>query len=108
MSLTENEYNNELNQINNISLLDVVNYIKNSIDAIVSLKVEDKIDEYNSKKNENSAEDYESLLQKEEASIRQHLAYEHQIKIESEKMIEKCEMLELENKLILFQVVSKN
>ena len=50
MSLTENEYNNELNQINNISLLDVVNYIKNSIDAIVSLKVEDKIDEYNSKK----------------------------------------------------------
>jgi hypothetical protein len=108
MALTESEYNNELNQMNSISLLDIVKYIKNSIDAIVSLKVEDKIDEYKSKKNENSAEDYETLLQKEEACIRQHIAYEHQIKIESEKMIDKFEMLELENKLTLFQAVSIN
>jgi predicted ribosome-associated RNA-binding protein Tma20 len=67
------------------------------------------MDEYKSKKNENenAATDYESLLQKEEASIRQHISYENQIKIEYEKLMDKYEMVELENKLILFQLVSK-
>ena len=66
------------------------------------------IDDYKSKKNENAANDYETLLQKEEAAIRQHISYEHQIKIEYEKIIEKIEILELENKLLLYQVVSNN
>ena len=110
MTLTEDEYNNEFNQLKNISIVDIVKYIKNSIDAIVAFKVEDLMDEYKSKKNENenAATDYETLLQKEEASIRQHISYEHQIKIEYEKLMDKYEMVELENKLILFQVVSKN
>jgi hypothetical protein len=66
------------------------------------------IDDYKSKKNENAANDYETLLQKEEAAIRQHISYEHQIKIEYEKIMEKIEILELENKLLLYQVVSNN
>ena len=109
MTLTEDEYNNEFNQLKNISIVDIVKYIKNSIDAIVAFKVEDLMDEYKSKKNENenAATDYETLLQKEEASIRQHISYEHQIKIEYEKLMDKYEMVELENKLILFQLVSK-
>ena len=109
MTLTEDEYNNEFNQLKNISIVDIVKYIKNSIDAIVAFKVEDLMDEYKSKKNENenAATDYESLLQKEEASIRQHISYENQIKIEYEKLMDKYEMVELENKLILFQLVSK-
>ena len=48
-----------------ISLLEIVNYIKDSIDVIVSFKVEDLIDEYKSNKDENAATDYETLLQKE-------------------------------------------
>ena len=109
MTLTEDEYNNEFNQLKNISIVDIVKYIKNSIDAIVAFKVEDLMDEYKSKKNENenAATDYETLLQKEEASIRQHISYENQIKIEYEKLMDKFEMVELENKLILFQLVSK-
>ena len=109
MTLTEDEYNNEFNQLKNISIIDIVKYIKNSIDAIVAFKVEDLMDEYKSKKNENenAATDYETLLQKEEASIRQHISYENQIKIEYEKLMDKYEMVELENKLILFQLVSK-
>ena len=109
MTLNEDEYNNEFNQLKNISIVDIVKYIKNSIDAIVAFKVEDLMDEYKSKKNENenAATDYETLLQKEEASIRQHISYEHQIKIEYEKLMDKYEMVELENKLILFQLVSK-
>lgn len=92
----------------NISLIDIVNYIKNSIDIIVSFKVENTIDDYKSKKNQNSANDFETLLQKEEAAIRQHISYEHQIKIEYEKIMEKLEILELENKLLLYQIVRKN
>ncbi len=108
MTLTEDEYNNEFNQLKNISIVDIVKYIKNSIDAIVAFKVEDLMDEYKSKKNENenAATDYETLLQKEEASIRQHISYEHQIKIEYEKVLEKIEVLELENKLLVYQIVS--
>ena len=107
MALTEDEYNNEIEQLKNISLVDIVKYIKDSIDAIVSFKVEDLMDEYKSKKDENSATDYETLLQKEEASIRQHISYEHQIKIEYEKIMDKYEMLDLENKLFIYQSVSK-
>ena len=107
MTLTEDEYNNEIEQLKNISLVDIVKYIKDSIDAIVSFKVEDLMDEYKSKKDGNSATDYETLLQKEEASIRQHISYEHQIKIEYEKIMDKYEMLDLENKLFIYQSVSK-
>ena len=35
MALTEDEYNNEIEQLKNISLVDIVKYIKDSIDAIV-------------------------------------------------------------------------
>ena len=87
-------------------MIDIVKYIKSSIDAIVSFKVEDLMDEYRSKKNENAATDYETLLQKEEASIRQHISYEHQLKKKKKKMLDKYEIIELENKLLLYQIVS--
>ena len=104
--MTEEEYNNEINQIKDISLLDIVNYVKNSIDVIVTFRVEDTLDEYKSNKNENAAEEYEILLQKEEAAIRQHISYEHELKIEYEKLLEKIEVMELEAKLIIYQSVS--
>ena len=108
LSLTEDAYINEINELKDISLLDIVEYVKNSIDVIVSLKVEETIDDYKSKKNENAASDYETLLQKEESAIRQHISYEHQIKIEDEKLLEKIELMDIENKLLLYQVVSLN
>ena len=74
----------------------------------MNIKLESKIEEYLSKKNEdvNAAKEYETLLQKLEASIRQHISYEHQIKLEYEKLQEKMEVLELENKLLQYQIVS--
>ena len=96
----------EIDEIKDISLLDIVSYIKNSIDVIVNFKVEDLMDEYKSKKDDNAAEDYEILLQKEEAAIRQQISYEHEMKIEYEKLLEKIEIMELENKLLVFQIVS--
>ena len=70
--------------------------------------MESKIEEYLSKKNEdiNAAKEYETLLQKLEASIRQHISYEHQFKIEYEKLLNKAEEIDLENK-ILSQYVEK-
>ena len=108
LSLTEDAYINEINELKDISLLDIVEYVKNSIDVIVTLKVEETIDDYKSKKNENAASDYETLLQKEESAIRQHISYEHQIKLEYEKLLEKIELMDLENKLLFYKVVSLN
>ena len=103
--MTEDQFNIEKQELKNISFLTIVKYIKDSIDVLVSFKVEDLLDEYKSNKNENAASDYETLLQKEEAAIRQHISYEHQIKIEYEKLLEKLEVMELENKLLLYQIV---
>ncbi len=64
------------------------------------------MEEFKTNKNDNAAEDYETLLQKEEAAIRQHISYEHEIKIEYEKLLEKIEIMELENKILLYQIVS--
>ena len=70
--------------------------------------MEDLIEDYKSEKNENAATDYETLLQKEEAAIRDHISYEHKIKIEYEKLLDKMEIMELENKLLIYQAVIKN
>ena len=107
LTLSDDDYINEINELKSTSILDIVEYIKNSIDVIVTLKIEEKENEYKSKKNDNAATDYETLLQKLEAAIRQHISYEHQIKLEYEKLLEKIEVIDLENKLLLYQNVSK-
>ena len=108
LALTEEEYNKEIEDLKDKSLLDMVNYIKDSIDVIVNFKIDDIIDEYKSDKNENAATDLETLLQKEEAAIREHISYEHKIKIEYEKLLDKMEIMELEHKLLVYQVVRLN
>lgn len=91
----------------NLPLTDIIEYIKSTIDIIVSLKVDSKINEYKNYLNEdsNAASDYETLLQKLEASLRQHISYEHQFKIEYEKLLNKAEGIEKENKILIKQVV---
>ena len=53
----------------------------------------------------NSATEYETLLQKLEASIRQHISYEHQFKIEYEKLLNKAEEIDSEKKILIKQIV---
>ena len=91
----------------NLPLTDIIEYIKSTIDIIVSLKVDSKINEYKNYLNEdsNAASDYETLLQKLEASLRQHISYEHQFKIEYEKLLNKAEVIEKEKKILIKQVV---
>jgi hypothetical protein len=88
-------------------LLDLIEYIKSTIDIIVTLKVDSKINDYKKYLNEdsNAATEYETLLQKLEASIRQHISYEHQFKIEYERLLNKAEEYENERKILIKQIV---
>ena len=92
---TENIYN-----IYGLPLLDIIEYIKSTIDIIVSIQFDSKINDYKKQLNEdnNNATKYETLLQKLEASLRQHIAYEHQFKIECKKLVSKNEEIEKEKK----------
>ena len=53
----------------------------------------------------NAATEYETLLQKLESSIRQHIGYEHQFKLEYEKLLNKAEDLEAEEHILKKQIV---
>ena len=77
-SLTENNLIKETENLVNLPLLDIIEYIKSTFDIIINIKVESKIEEYLSQKNEdiNAATEYETLLQKLEGSIRQHISYD--------------------------------
>ena len=88
-------------------MLDLIEYIKSPIDIIVTLKVDSKITDYKKYLNEdsNAATEYETLLQKLEASIRQHISYEHQFKIEYERLLNKAEEYENERKILIKQIV---
>jgi hypothetical protein len=93
----------------------IIEYIKNSIDILINLKVEEKLESeknananVNSKANENtnnnnyynSKEDnqneYEVLLRKLESDIRIHIKIEHQLKLYSEGLQQRIEDLEKE------------
>ncbi len=105
--LTEDNLLKEAENIINLPLTDLIEYIKSTIDIIVSLKVDAKISDYKNFLNEdnNAATEYETLLQKLEASIRQHISNEHQFKIEYEKLLNKAEEIDTEKKILIKQIV---
>ena len=54
----------------------ILEYIKNSIDILIELKVEERIETYkkqNSEEDEDKQNEYETLLRKLESDIRQHI-----------------------------------
>ena len=69
--------------------------------------MDSKINDFKNFLNEdiNAATDYETLLQKLEASIRQHISYEQQFKIEYEKLLNKAEEIDSEKKILIKQIV---
>ena len=97
--------NEELEKLIYLSIKDIIEYIKSSIDIIVSIKVDEELEKYN-QDNPNAANDYETLLRKEEQSIRQHISTENQLKIQCEKFKEKMEQLENEKNIIIEEIVS--
>lgn len=91
----------------NLPLTDIIEYIKSTIDVIASIKFDAKINDFKNHLNEdkNAASEYETLLQKLEATIRQHISYEHQFKIEYEKLLNNAEEIENEKNMLIKQVV---
>ena len=85
---------------------DLVEYVKNSIDIIISIKLNKEIDKLNKNKEFNLAQEYELLLQKEEQDNREHISIEHQFKIQCEKYAQELDSLEEERVVLLMQVVS--
>ena len=78
--------------------MDIIYLIRDTIDAIISIKVKNKIQQLMISKDEfkNCRREYEELLRQEEAEIRKHISTQHQLKIQIEKMQEKIELLEKE------------
>ena len=87
-----------------ISSLDIINYIKNTIDILSTLKVDEILSKYKKGKNVNIPEDYEALLIKEEASLRQHIALENKLKLDYETLTERINNLETENNILKKQI----
>ena len=90
----------------NKSLKELVEYIKNSIDILVSIKLGEELKKYKfSNETGNPASDYEKLLQKSEQHIRAHISLEFQLKIQCEKYCIELDNLEEEkNSLIANRV----
>jgi hypothetical protein len=92
--------------------LDIINYIKISLQIIIELKVKEEVEKNNKEKedknlnNENTAEDYETLLRKEEAEIRQHISVEHQFKLHFDNFSEKISDLENDNYILTKKIVN--
>jgi len=91
-------------------MLDIINYIRESLQIIIKIKVKEEIDkyieDYENNKNEKAAEDYETLLRKEESEIRSHISIEHQFKLHLDNLTEKVCELENDNYLLAKKIVN--
>ena len=96
----------ELNELMKKPLKDLVEYIKNSIDIIISIKLNEELEIINKNNKLNSAREYEILLQKEEQNNREHIGIEHQFRIQCEKYAQELDTLEKEKIVLLIQIVS--
>ena len=92
----------------NKSFKDLVEYVKNSIDILVSMKLAEELEKYkyNDDDSYGKPRDYEKLLQKLEQNIREHISIEHQLKLQCEKFVEKLDILEDEKIVFYVELVS--
>ena len=86
----------------------MVEYIKNSLDIIISYKLNIKLENFkNSYHNLNETEDYEKLLQKEEERIRKLSSIELTLKLQCEKYAQKIDILEREKDILKSKIVRR-
>ena len=86
--------------LSSMTELELIDYIKESIDAVILTLAEKKINDYNNQITcENIQQDYEAMLVKYEQDIRGHIKVEHQLKLYSDSLQSNLEELEKEKKL---------
>ena len=77
--------------------LELIKYIKDSIDTVVLTLAEKKINEFNNQiSNEHVQQDYETMLIKYEQDIRGHIKVEHQLKLYNDSLQNNIDELEKE------------
>ena len=87
-------------------LKELIDYIKNSIDIIISIKLNEAFKNNKQNNNLNPSREYEILLQKEEKNNREHISVEHQLRIQCEKFAQELDSFEEEKDILLLQIVS--
>ena len=87
-------------------LKELIDYIKNSIDIIISIKLNEAFENNKQNNNLNPSREYEILLQKEEKNNREHISVEHQLRIQCEKFAQELDSFEEEKAILLIQIVS--
>ena len=107
--LTLRQYSLDIKQIkkeenreylSSMNELELIKYIKDSIDTVVLLLAEKKINEItNQISKEHIQQDYEAMLIKYEQDIRGHIKVEHQLKLYSDSLQNNIDELEKEKKL---------
>ena len=95
---------NTKQMISKLTILDLIEYLKSSIDIIIDMEIKEKKKEIKIKNN-NYDEDYESLLRREEAWIRKHIGIENQLKLDYNNLLDKYNECEKENIILMNQVV---
>ena len=96
----------ELNNLIKKPLKELIDYIKNSIDIIISIKLNEAFENNKQNNNLNPSREYEILLQKEEKNNREHISVEHQLRIQCEKFAQELDSFEEEKTILLIQIVS--
>ena len=96
----------ELNNLIKKPLKELIDYIKNSIDIIISIKLNEAFKNNKQNNNLNPSREYEILLQKEEKNNREHISVEHQLRIQCEKFAQELDSFEEEKDILLLQIVS--
>jgi hypothetical protein len=85
----------DLEYLTSLTEIDLIKYIKDSLDCTILSIVEKKINDYNKKYSvENIQQDYESMLIKYEKDIRGHIKTEHQLKLFADSLQDNIEDLE--------------
>ena len=80
--------------------LELIKYIKDSIDTVILTLAEKKINDFNNQiSNEHIQQDYEAMLIKYEQDIRGHIKVEHQLKLYSDSLQNNIDELEQEKKI---------
>ena len=73
-------------KLNEKTILDLINLIRDTIDMIIYLKA-DKAAEKMIKKDINNSDEYEKLLRQLESELRRNIAVQNQLKVQLEWML---------------------
>ena len=95
---------NTKQMLSKLTILDLIEYIKSSIDIIIDMKIKEDKEEIKLKNN-NYDEDYESLLRREEAWIRKHIGIENQLRLDYSNLFDKYKECEKDNIILMNQIV---